>query len=74
MSKQIVVNEEVLEELIRRWTGAEINHIHESSGDIEASHKELDDEEKDLRERLIVGVLTSGSMAGEALLLPYTKE
>jgi hypothetical protein len=74
MDRQIVVSEKVLEELIRRWTGAEINLTHELSGDIEASHKELDDEERDLRERLIVGVLTAGSMAGEVLLLPYTKE
>jgi hypothetical protein len=65
MDRQIVVNEKVLEELIRRWTGAEINIAHEFSGDIEASHRELDEEEKGLRERLIVGVLTSGSMAKE---------
>jgi hypothetical protein len=65
MNRQIVVNEEVLEELIHRWTGAEINHIHESSGGIEASHKELDDEERDLRERLIVGVLINGSVVGK---------
>jgi hypothetical protein len=51
MNKKVVVNEEVLEELIRRWTGSEINLIHEFSGDITASH--------------IVGVLTSGSMAKE---------
>jgi hypothetical protein len=74
MNRQIVVNEAILEELIRRWTGAEINLAHELSGDIEASHKEIDDEEKDMRERLIVGALTAGSMAGEVLLLPYTKE
>jgi hypothetical protein len=74
MNRQIVVSEEVLEELIRRWTGAEINLAHEFSGDIKASHKEIDDEEKDMRERLIVGALTAGSMAGEVLLLPYTKE
>jgi hypothetical protein len=65
MDRQIVVNEKVLEELIRRWTGAEINIAHEFSGNITASHKEIDDEERDLRERLIVGVLTSGSMAKE---------
>jgi hypothetical protein len=64
MNRQIVVNEEVLEELIRRWTGAEINLAHEFSGDIEASHKEIDDEERDLRERLIVGTLINDSMKG----------
>jgi hypothetical protein len=62
MDRQIVVNEKVLEELIRRWTGAEINIAHEFSGDITASHKELDEEEKGLRERLIVGVLINGKV------------
>jgi hypothetical protein len=62
MNKKVVVNEEVLEELIRRWTGAEINIAHEFSGDITASHKELDEEEKSLRERLIVGVLINGKV------------
>jgi hypothetical protein len=62
MNRQIVVNEEVLEELIHRWTGSEINLIHEFSGDIEASHRELDEEEKGLRERLIVGVLINGKV------------
>jgi hypothetical protein len=69
MGRQIVVSEEVLEELLHRWTGAEINLAHEVSGDIETSHKE-----RDLRERLIAGVLADGSMAGEVILLPYTKE
>jgi hypothetical protein len=62
MDRQIVVNEKVLEELIRRWTGAEINIAHEFSGDITASHKELDEEEKGLRERLVVGVLINGKV------------
>jgi hypothetical protein len=62
MDRQIVVNEKILEELIRRWTGAEINIAHEFSGDITASHKELDEEEKGLRERLIVGVLINGKV------------
>jgi hypothetical protein len=74
MDRQIVVSEKVLDELIQRWTGAEINIAHEFSNDIEASHKEIDDEERNLRERLIVGTLTAGSMAGEVILLPYTKE
>jgi hypothetical protein len=73
MSRQIVVDEAVLEELIRRWTGAEINLAHEFSDDIKAAHNELDNEEESLRARLIVGTLASGSMAGEVILLPYPK-
>jgi Na+/phosphate symporter len=79
MNRQIVVNEEALEELIRKYRELSFLYMEDAGGkmsneEIEAYVKRIDDEIVSIRERLITNVLTAGSMAGEVLLLPYTKE
>jgi hypothetical protein len=79
VNRQIVVSESVLEELIRKYTTLQYLYMEDAKGkmsneEIEIESDRIQAEILSFRERLIVGALTAGSMAGEVLLLPYTKE